>query len=269
MVQPYEAITLVERVLRDLIREVLGENWRSDPAVSIDRLDAKRTAETVKRRGTIASSDLIEYLEFYELKEIVKRDQNWAMFEPVLGKKKYFETYMDRLEGFRNPTMHGRLLYPFEESLVLGIVGEITNQVTIWRSQQGPDMKYYPEIISVTDSFGRQLRSGTPAELGVRPGDCIAFRCVGSDPHGRSLRWELRVKSRGQSMIEEDSREGEHVTLYWNVHPNQIQEGADVWISLESDGQYHRHGEFDDRFYLAYHVLPPLDAHLSDGSTVE
>lgn len=60
----------------------------------------------------------------------------------------------------------------------------------------------------------------------------------------------------------EDGRKGEEVTLSWTVHPNQIQEGADVWITLESDSQYHRHGEFDDRFHLAYHVLPPLDADL-------
>ncbi|MCA4727047.1 MULTISPECIES: hypothetical protein [Mycolicibacterium] len=202
--QPYEAITLVERVLRDLIREVMAEGWRDDPAVRIDRLEDKLAAERAKRRGTIASSDLIEYLEFHQLREIIGRDQNWARFEPILGKKKYFETYMDRLEGFRNPTMHGRQLYPFEQSLVVGIVGEITNQVTIWRSEQGPDLKYYPEIVSVTDSFGRQPRNGTPAELCVRPGDCITFKCIGSDPHGRLLRWELRVKSRGGSMITED-----------------------------------------------------------------
>lgn len=260
--QPYEAITLVERVLRDLIREVMAEGWRDDPAVRIDRLEDKLAAEMAKRRGTIASSDLIEYLEFHQLREIIGRDQNWARFEPILGKKKYFETYMDRLEGFRNPTMHGRQLYPFEQSLVVGIVGEITNQVTIWRSEQGPDLKYYPEIVSVTDSFGRQPRNGTPAELCVRPGDCITFKCIGSDPHGRLLRWDLRVKSRGGSMVTEDGRKGEEVTLSWTVHPNQIQEGADVWITLESDSQYHRHGEFDDRFHLAYHVLPPLDGDL-------
>lgn len=268
-VQPYEAITLVERVLRDLIREVMGDDWRNDPAIKIEELENKRSADGAKRRGIIASSDLIEYLEFHQLNGIVTGAKNWAKFEPALGKKKYFQTYMDRLEGFRNATMHGRPLYPFEQSLVVGIVGEITNQVTIWRSAQGPDMKYYPEIVSVTDSLGRQLQSGEPATVSVRPGDCISFACLGSDPHGRVLTWELYVRSTGGSMISQTRRKGDEAVLNWNVITGQIQDGADVWITLESDGQYHRLGECDARFELAYDVLPPLGADLGSPSPSE
>ncbi|WP_079672365.1 hypothetical protein [Mycobacteroides abscessus] len=267
--QPYEAITLVERVLRDLIREVMGDDWQNDPAIKIEELENKRSADFAKRRGIIASSDLIEYLEFHQLKRIVVRTTNWGKFEPALGKKKYFQTYMDRLEGFRNATMHGRPLFPFEQSLVVGIVGEITNQVTIWRSERGPDMKHYPEIISVTDSLGRQLKGDDPEMVSVRPGDCISFACVGSDPHGRVLTLGLRVKSTGGSMIWQTGAKGNEVTLCWNVIEGQVQDGADVWITLESNGQFHKHGDFDDRLYLAYDVLPPLGADLGSPSPSE
>lgn len=77
---------------------------------------------------------------------------------------------MDRLGGFRHPAKHSRTLVPFEVSLVDGIVGEIRNLIAKYRNTQGLDMKYYPEIDQITDSFGREINSRTP----TGPGLCCA-----------------------------------------------------------------------------------------------
>jgi len=255
-VQSIEAINLVEVVLRELIREVIGEDWQSIGDVDLDRLRGALKNETDRRRGAIVPTDLLDFADFVLLQLII--DQKWEHFGPVLKSRKNFKVYMDRLGAFRNTAMHSRVLLTFEEALVTGMTGEIRNQVTIWRSEQGPDMKYFPEIVSVTDSFGMQLRNGKVTETILRPGQTVTFRCAGTDPHGRLLRWELRVVSRGGSMIMEDARKGDEVTLTWEVVDNHIRENADIWITMWSDSPHHRHGEYDERYHLHYHALPPV-----------
>ena len=59
-----DAIHLVERVLRDLIREVLGDSWQNHRSVDMARLQEARKAEGDRRRGAILPSDLLEYADF-------------------------------------------------------------------------------------------------------------------------------------------------------------------------------------------------------------
>lgn len=264
-VQSTDAINLVEVVLRDLIREVIGLEWQTVIGLDLSRLEAGRKNEMGRRRGAIVSTDLLDYADFVVLQIVV--DAKWNAFKPVLKNSKHFKLYMDRLGAFRNTSMHSRELLPFEESLTIGMTGEIRNLVTIWRSEQGPDMKYYPEIISVSDSLGSRLVNGRASTTALRPGETIEFKCAGTDPHGRNLFWEIRVQSRGNSMVQEDARKGDEVTLTWNVVNNHVRENTDVWVTVTSDGEYHRHGEFDDRFHLSYRVLPPVIGQASAESS--
>ncbi|WP_280831537.1 hypothetical protein [Mycolicibacterium frederiksbergense] len=261
---PTEAINLAERVLRELIREIKGDDWKSHPTIDVQQLEQKRGDDLRKRRGVFGTDDLINFLEFYHLRDIIEK--NWSQFEAALGKKKYFTVYMDRLEGFRNPVMHSRELRPFEVQLVHGIVGEIMNLVTEWRSVKGPDMTYYPLITQVTDSFGNVLESGHHTGVKLRPGQEVTFRCVGTDPQARELSWELRAISKGGSMIMVDAEKGNDVTLTWHVEEQHVREGAYINIQMSSDGDYHRDGEIDAQFTSRYDVLPPLD---DGGSDIE
>jgi hypothetical protein len=93
---------------------------------------------------------------------------------------------------------------------------------------------------------------------GANIGQTVTFACAGTDANGRLLQWELLVQSRGNSMIPEDSRKGDEVTLAWEVVDNHVRENADIQIRLWSEGKYHRHGEWDDYFLVHYHVLSPL-----------
>jgi hypothetical protein len=258
-VEPAEAINLVERVLRDLVRTVLGDGWKSHASVDLAKLEAKRTEDSAKRRGSIVSSDLLEYIEFYQLKEIIVGQ--WEAFAPALGKRKYVDVYLDRLDGFRNPAMHSRPLLTFERQLIEGIVGEFRNLVTIYRSTQGPDMKYYPEIEEIIDSFGRvktnEEREGKMDRepLVVNIGDVITFQVKATDPQGRTLHWELFTGMQSDRSI----ATGSEATLIWKVQSNDVREKVTVQIWVKSDGEHHRYGPrgYDDFMDFYFSVPPP------------
>lgn len=113
-VEPTEAINLLEKLLRDVVRTVLGDDWKKVIGIDLARVEEKRTEDLAKRRGTLGSGDLLDYTEFTQLQSLLL--DNWTMFAPALGKKKYVEAYLDRLAGFRNPAMHSRDLAPFERA---------------------------------------------------------------------------------------------------------------------------------------------------------
>lgn len=256
--EPHEAIYFLEVILRDLIRSELGDSWRMDfTEEDMARLDAKREEEVKKRSGSIVSRDLLDYTEFTQVQRVITKHHE--TFAPALGRKKHVEDTWRRLNGLRNPTMHSRGLLPFERDLLNGLVGEIRNQVTLYRSTKGPDMEYYPIIESVTDSFGRSASSGHPdltsSTLRVAPGAEVTFVCRGTDPRDRALTWELRPNN--------DLRYGSSITandaeLVWHVSADLVREGLIVWVRLTSAGAYHRMGVFDAEVAFRFDVDPPL-----------
>lgn len=254
--EPTEAINLVEVVLRDLVREVIGDAWQGESYIDLAVLERKRDEERSKRRGVAVSDDLLAFTEFLQLQRIIEK--NWTKFEPALKKKKYFDVYMDRLAGFRNPAMHSRTLLPFEAALVEGIVGEFRNLVAIYRSTQGPDMKYYPEIDQIVDSFGNRIRPAMDTGVVLRPGDEISFKCVGTDPQGRDLSWVMYTAAPTGGLKETDFVEGQEAVLTWSVSDEDVRERAVVSIRLVSSGPYHRHGSWDHEYLFSYRVDPPL-----------
>lgn len=255
--EAFEAINLVETVLRRLVRSVLGDAWQSASGINITYLEAKRTEDQAKRRGTFVTDDLIAYTEFTQLVSVIT--SNWSSFQPALGKQKYFATYMDRLGGFRNPTMHARELRGFERDLVNGIVGEITIQIAINRSAgKGPDMNYYPTIESITDQFGRSTptqNSFTMPPVRVEVGDQIEFTCHGNDPQEHELIWELRPNNNPSYG---SVGRGEDVVLSWTVHRDHVRDQLIVWIRMSSDGEYHGMGHCDGETAFIFSINPPM-----------
>ncbi len=250
--EPSEAVNLLEVVLRDLIRRVLGDDWLARSGLKQDKLEDRRTEEAKRRDGTVLQEDLLAYAHLYELRRAI--DRNWDAFQPALGDKKRFTVYLDRAEDFRNAPMHSRELLPFERELLGGIVGEIANKVTIYRSEQGPDDRYYPVIESITDSHGVVAVEwyNMPTGLRLRVGDTVTFRCRGSDPQGRSLTWELYLPPESR-----DQQEGVDVSLTWRVTESDVSERTSVWVYMASDGQFHRYGQYDDQRQYFYAVEPP------------
>jgi hypothetical protein len=257
-VGPAEAINLVEVVLRDLVRLVLGDAWMQSRRVQVDELETKRREDQAKRRGTAVNEDLLAYTDFTQLQQIILDD--WNKFGPALGSKKYIATYFDRLNGFRNPTMHSRPLRKFERDLVNGIVGELRNLIVMYRSARGPDTAYYPKIELVTDSLGNnkngELVFSPKARLEV--GECITFECRGWDPQDRNLTWQLMIdRGRDGNVVAE--AQGSEVTLTLVITEEMVREHLLVEISMRSDGRYHRNGFYDDLVDFYYAVDPPRE----------
>jgi hypothetical protein len=257
--EPTEAINALEVAFRELIHLIWGNDWIAKSKVDVPRLEAKLQEEQAKRRGATVSTDLLDYTEFTQLGSILL--DNWNDFGPALGKRKYAEVYIDRLNGLRNAPMHSRVLLPFERELLAGIVGEFRNLVAIYRSQKGVDMQYYPVIDSVVDSFGNKPGYGILGSgiFRLKVGDHVAFTCRATDPQGRTLRWELKaLQNLARDSVEEAAvATGTDVVLNWTVNKRQVGEQAIASIELTSDGEFHRLGTLDERVQFYYAVDPP------------
>jgi hypothetical protein len=251
-VEPAESINTLEVVLRSLVRVVLGERWSKH--VDVPELEQRRTEEVKRRDGAVVDNDLLQYTHLYELRKIIHKE--WASFHAALPDKKRFDVYIDRAEDFRNAPMHSRILLPFEAALLEGIVGEIRNEVTVYRSQKGQDMNYHPTIDSITDSYG--ISDSAPedifnhTELRLNVGDVIQFRCRGWDPQDRELRWDLRVA--GKPYAQET---GADAIVTWTVEEGHVSDATDVTIYMSSSGQYHRRGTYDALSIFRYAIDPP------------
>lgn len=273
-VKPAEAINLVEVLLRGLVRQILGEDWKQHQSVDVARLEELRGEEVRKRRGAIVSNDLLDFTEFTQLQRIILG--NWERFKPALGNKKYIDVYFERLNGFRNPAMHSRELLPFEVDLVHGIVGELRNILAIYRSNMSDAMAHYPSIDLVSDQFGNCYTH--PTEFGARAvatglrlalGETLTFTCMATDPLGRDLRWIVRA-ARGEVNAYKDTPlgtwEGAESVIHVPISEEYVGEHFVVNIVLRSNSIYARHpydgsfvAEFDDACSFVYAVNPPHD----------
>jgi hypothetical protein len=255
IVEPYDAIKRLEVSLRGLIRDVLGDDWLSKSAIDRETLEARRKGEAARRKGAAVEQNLLAFTHVYELRKIITR--NWDSFEPALADRKRFDVYMDRVEDFRNAPMHGRELLPFEEELLAGIVGEIRNLATLYRSQQGPDSKFYPIVESIVDSFGvtANLSSGaTSAEIRLQIGETIEFACRAWDAQDRSLNWRLLKQT--QKAV--DTATGNNVTLRYTITDADVREHFVLEIEMTSGGKFHRLGKWDFSHNIIYAVDPPI-----------
>lgn len=254
--EPTEAINALEVAWRLLIRTVWGDDWVAKSNVDVGRLTVKLKEERAKRRGASVSDDLLDYTEFTQLGQILLA--NWDAFGPALGKRKYVEVYIDRLNGLRNAPMHSRALLPFERDLFSGIVGEFRNLIAIYRSMRGPDMRHYPVMESIVDSFGtKAIDNMINTGLRLQIGDEVTFTCHATDPQGRPLEWSASIMQSLATDRPFANVAGSPATITWRVHPRDVGDSAQVIINVKSDSPYHRLGTVDDRRYFTYVVEPP------------
>ena len=255
--EPSEAINVVESVLRQAIREVLGDGWSDGTGVNLTALEQRRANEAKHRAGVVVDGDLLAYTYLRDLQEIVR--QRWPLFEPIFKDQPRFTVYMGRLEDFRNAPMHSRSLLPFERDLLAGIAGEFRNVLTLWRSERAPDMTWYPRIESITDSLGNSIVPSeqvyviVPARLQV--GDLLTFRCVGWDPEDRELTWTLHAMAAQGPQL--DQQVGADATLSWTVQEEHVSEESIVVIQMKSSGRYHRSLTGVDASVSVFYAVDP------------
>jgi hypothetical protein len=251
-----EDIAACEAALRELIRSVDGNRWTS--TFTEDQLkdfQGKRDIDQRRRRGTQLGNDLLDYVELHHLQTHMQK--GWSRYEPALGKKKYFDTFLDRLTGLRNAVAHSRELLPFERALVSGITGEIRNLVVIHRNSENLDESLWPVIEVARDGFGTTRTTEKPYGDGtrttLRPGDVVDFTARGRDAEGAPLQWKC-----GRQIIEGDigTATGNEVQFQWVVSARDVG-FQKVIIVLTADRDDHRHKLFDALVEFHYLVARP------------
>lgn len=267
---PSEALTTCERALRQLFASVYGAkhgaHWL-EHIVNDEKLAQWRERHRVedkrrRQRGVIqVPEDELAYAEFYDLCTIAKK--HWEPLAPALGKRGETLPLLERFDRLRNTVAHSRPLLTFEADLLFGIAGEIRNRVTIYMTTQDSNGEHYPRIVSVTDSFGREVAGDQQNPLGAAPpggpirvevGDTVTFACVGSDAQGRPLNWSLSLGQTGRTLQE---AEGDRVTLSWTVMREHVQQSQWPYIVVRSSGEFHRYPTFDDAVAFGFTVPPP------------
>ena len=235
-VEATEALISAELSMRNLVREVLGDEWREVPGLPTDEvIQERRRGEASNRPGVRINEDPLDFLFIRELRSILSQRRN--RFGEVFPNQARFNAVIDLLTEYRNTPFHARNLTWFERDLVSGASGYITAAITHWRNAQDVDDELdYPSIISVSDEWGNELRHGTdPSSYGsdrsyeaisiLDIGQTVRFTCRGSDADGRPLQWRLYAEN----------------GLYGSVAAQEVGEVAELSFSTTAEMVRPRH----------------------------
>jgi len=181
-----QALRDTENTLRDFIAATLerslGREWLGSCGVTPDRIAKWRERQSEEQRrqeAGVVDERLLYYADFYDLKTILKK--HWqGDFSEALGEWRRFEVLFDELARYRDPDAHRRELLPHQQSLVLGIAGDIRSRLVRWHSRRESVDDCFPRIESARDSLGNlwipsmmasragQLDTGTTLHRGTR-----------------------------------------------------------------------------------------------------
>jgi hypothetical protein len=278
MEDPAEALQTAENALRLAVRQVIGDDWENKIA-DLDNLRAKQDEERKRRDGVLASDDLLNFTEFHQLTRLIL--STWDAFKPVFDDKRRTETWFSVLEDVRNAIAHSRALVDYERHLVVGVSGQLRNQITMYRTSESPRRQHYPIIESVRDNFGRiayvegeyldmSVRGTMPETPRLEIGDTVTLECIGSDARGRDLEWLVEPVPSGHFRAEALRAVGSPVRVPIVIGEEHVTEQLNVKIYLRALGaRYTIHGRpreegsispaHDDERLLYFAVNPPIE----------
>ncbi|MFF5292607.1 Swt1 family HEPN domain-containing protein [Paractinoplanes globisporus] len=264
------SINVLENALRDLAEALLrkkhGDKWSEHLGVSEERQavwQERMEEEPKKRPGGQADNRPLYYSDFYDILQIIRK--NWDIgFKDCFKDRKRFDTYVDRLAAFRNPDAHSRSLLPFEEHLVIGMTGELRQEITVFLSEGsgGTEREYFPRIEEVIDSFGNRGNDGQLVQSGLtlRVGDSVQFSGRAWDPDGDDLAWKVVVYGTPASRHTPTTGVDNTFEWEWLVTAEHIRESCFLEFSVISTKDYHKHAGHDGQVTFAYTILPPYRA---------
>jgi len=265
MLDVTQALRDTENALRDFISATLerslGPDWLDRCGVTQERIAKwreRKSDEQGRQEAGVVDERLLYYADFYDLKTILKK--HWSGdFSDALGEWKRFEAFFDELARYRDPDAHRRELLPHQQSLVVGIAGDIRSRLVRWRSRRERVDDVFPRIESARDSLGNQWvapnfnirTTGTT----LRPGDQIDFVVTARDPEDLPLEYRLVMevfpvrfaapKWQGSNLLSLTITEA-HIGA---LNPE---------LQIRSSRAYHRNpaGGHDDTVTFTYMVLP-------------
>jgi Swt1-like HEPN len=254
-----EQLRLTENVLRNLIASVLeaklGTGWMDNCGVSPDRVQKwsdKRDEESKKLSTGNLETRLLYFADFYDLKTIILK--RWDDFKDVFGDKKELEVLLSLLEDFRNPSAHARGLLPYQESLAVGMCGEIRARVTQYRSKKETTQDCFPRIDSAFDNHGHAFPGPSHERPVLRVGDRIEVVVEASDPEGLLLQYRFYVQNGMNRLNEQDWSSDNRFAV--DLSQNHIGVTNSLNFDIRSGRAYHARGFYDDGGVFDYTVLP-------------
>lgn len=265
-----QALRDSENALRDFIaitlERSLGPEWVGKCGVTSERIAkwSERKADEHKRQEAgVVDERLLYYADFYDLKTILKK--HWqGDFSEALGDWRRFEVFFDELARYRDPDAHRRELLPHQQSLVLGIAGEIRSRLVRWRSRRETPSDCFPRIESARDSLGNlwlpslgtgfhHLDTGTT----LRPGDTVDFVITARDPDDLPLEFSLEVLERTSEGVSESLTGWQPTSVFpLRISVTHIASRFLVQLRIRSSRSYHANLGYDDQVIFIYTVLP-------------
>ena len=137
--QPHP-IDIIERTLRSVIDEVLcdrfGPNWTQDDNAGLgsnwsEGLVTKAKEDQAVQAPNVVYDVPLAYAEFRDLGELLRKHRR--LFEPIFRDWEVTIAHFRATEKLRNTIQHNRDISPTQQSLLVGIAGEIQDSVNIWR----------------------------------------------------------------------------------------------------------------------------------------
>jgi hypothetical protein len=263
VMEPSEALRSIETVLRIVVRSRLGDQWLSFPKTKPrEKLEERVSAERSSRRGVAVSGDFLEYIDLYELIEILEHD--WAPFKPIFGELASVRPYFGIAKRVRNTVAHNRAVVQYERELLSGAAGYLRNMVAVNRESEDPSREFYPLIEEVLDSFGRTGARSNEFyidPLRVNVGDVVTFTASASDSRGRLIKWRAAKEDQvilTSNIQAEAMAEGDNVVLNYKFTEYDVSEYVYISVVIRADERYQRHKGFDDKRTFTFSVNPPL-----------
>lgn len=263
MLEPAQAVAVIERALRRIVVEV-DPNWLDVLSIeSREELERKSAEDRKRRDGWVSSYQLIEYTDFHQLTRIILK--RWEVFKAVFGDHARTKVLFGIAEDYRNPSAHSRELLDFEAELLSGSARQIRNQVAIFLGTSASVSRYYPTIDSAVDHFGRQSTTQYEKQFGsdrprVDVGHVFTVRVSALPARGRVCRWKIGPSPTFMASYigyEAEWLIGNDLELRYEISEKDVSESTNIGILLSSDSKYHRHGDYDDVGYFPLSISPP------------
>jgi hypothetical protein len=161
-----DPIDIIERTLRSVIDEVLsdqfGPNWTQDDKAGLGSNWSEGLAEKAREDQAVQAPNVVydvplAYAEFRDLGELLRKHQR--LFKPIFRDWRVTMAHFSAAEKLRNAIQHNRDISPTQQSLLVGIAGEIQDSANIWRI--GTPLRTKRTVLQFRDRIPVQDESDT------------------------------------------------------------------------------------------------------------
>jgi hypothetical protein len=255
-----EHVRFAEQRLRALVAARLASHhadWQTKLSPGVTRsLEAIRNDERLARPQAPDEPNLLGYAGFNHLIKVCTSHWSCCIKDSKIWPSESVMTYeLHRLNSIRNPTAHGRTVFPHEYIEGEGMARRLRTDIELlWRQEAQMSDQYWLYIESAEDSLGNRSGSGVQAFAIANPptrifvGDVIHFRVRAFDPLGRGMRFSLMTFASQRTPWQESPE------FEWSAEP--AHRSLDVRILVIADAEPHAMTDCDAFVDFRYEIRP-------------